>query len=132
MPALRVDDPLVPLAIRVPKSLLMEYSAQAIQANCTLSDLVRRQLNQPRLLPLGKTPPLKRRPVLKPASGVSPELLRQVASIGSNLNQLARAVNTGSVSGAMIESVLVLARLQNIESQLIALSSDRAGVSGAH
>ena len=60
---------------------------------------------------------------LKGPSKIAPELLRQLASIGNNLNQIARRVNTAEWGPA--ERVQVLAALASIEREL-------AGVRALH
>jgi len=50
---------------------------------------------------------------------VDPALLRQLAGIGNNLNQLARRVNTGDWD--VVERIQVIAALAGIERELEAL-----------
>jgi hypothetical protein len=56
---------------------------------------------------------------LKGPSKVDPELLRQLAGIGNNLNQIARRVNTAEWGAA--DRVQVIAALAGIERELAAL-----------
>ena len=56
---------------------------------------------------------------LKGPSKVDPELLRQLASIGNNLNQVARRVNTAEWGPA--DRVAILAAMAGIERELAAL-----------
>lgn len=53
---------------------------------------------------------------LKGSVKVDPELLRQLASIGNNLNQIARQVNTGQWGPS--DRVAVIAALAGIEREL--------------
>lgn len=53
---------------------------------------------------------------LKGPSKVDPELLRQLASIGNNLNQIARRVNTAE--WGPVDRVAIIAALGAIERQL--------------
>ena len=61
-----------------------------------------------------------RKPRTVPA--VDPALLRQLASIGNNLNQIARRVNSGE--WAALDRLHVVAALTAIERGLIALKED--------
>ncbi len=56
---------------------------------------------------------------LKGPSKVDPELLRQLAGIGNNLNQIARRVNTAEWGAA--DRVQVIAALAGIERELATL-----------
>ena len=56
-----------------------------------------------------------------PAPTVAPELLRQLAGIGNNLNQIARVVNSGAVDRAAIMGALV-----SIERQLDAIRAEHS------
>lgn len=53
---------------------------------------------------------------------VDPALLRQIAGIGNNLNQLAKAVNQGDVKAG--DAVTILAALSSIEHQLAKLREE--------
>lgn len=81
----------------------------------TLSSMVRRLLNQ--------VPPRPRRPL----SSVNPNLLRQVACAGNNLNQIARAVHTAKLAGSRVQAVGILAQLAIIERQLGQLLHEGSG-----
>ena len=56
---------------------------------------------------------------LKGPSKVAPELLRQLAGIGNNLNQIARRVNTAEWGAA--DRVQVIAALAGVERELAGL-----------
>ncbi len=77
----------------------------AASRGVSLSDLVRGLLNGQRL---------RRR---RSAPSVDPELLRQLARIGNNLNQIARAANRGTP----VEASALLIRLIEIDRELSAL-----------
>lgn len=116
MPARRADDPLVLLPLRVPASLRAVLVAQANEAGSTLSDALRSHLTLAAAKPLGKPVPRRRQPQrLAAVSGADPGLVRQVAAIGSNLNQIARAVNSAAIDGKPIEIFELLAVLRSIE-----------------
>jgi len=58
----------------------------------------------------------KRRQANRPAPPVDPALIREVAKIGNNVNQLARAVNAGTLGEA--HAVELLSQLAIIETAL--------------
>ncbi|MDP5132009.1 MAG: MobC family plasmid mobilization relaxosome protein [Paraglaciecola sp.] len=60
-----------------------------------------------------------------PPPTVDPDLLRQLAAIGNNVNQLAKQVNSGQLGTGQV--VQILASLDAIEQQLYALRTDHAG-----
>jgi hypothetical protein len=63
-----------------------------------------------RSLALGQPPP-RHNPMLE----VRRELVRDVARIGNNLNQLARGVNQANLSGSQIDTLRLLAKLIEIQ-----------------
>lgn len=64
-----------------------KWQARAEAEGVTVSDLLRRGGDMP---PSGRPKP---RPVIRRTVEADPALIRQLAGIGNNLNQLARAVN---------------------------------------
>jgi hypothetical protein len=85
----------------------------------TLADVLRQHLTLAEAKPLAKPVPRKRPPKkLGSASGVDPVLLCNLAGIGNNLNQLARAVNVGALTGNYCSSLYVLAELRALEQQI--------------
>lgn len=133
MPAHRISDPLVRLNIRVPKSLRDHLVAQANEAGVTLSDLFRSHLSIDAVKPLG-VPVKRRRAVqhLDRARCADPALLRNLAAIGSNLNQVARAVNTGAIAGDMMQALELLIVLRAIEREFAGLVASNTEPSDAH
>lgn len=55
-----------------------------------------------------------------------PQLLRHIALVGNNMNQIARAVNAANVAGAKAHASDILIELANIERQLGQLLSEVA------
>jgi hypothetical protein len=53
-----------------------------------------------------------------------PNLLRLLSSVGNNLNQISRALNTATLSGGVIDSIVLLDELQKIEQILGDFRSD--------
>lgn len=54
----------------------------------------------------------------KPVKTADPELLRQLAKIGANLNQIAKVANTEQARGDIINLLRVIAELATIREQL--------------
>lgn len=133
MPAKSSTDPLVTLPLRVRRSVFDEIVREADALGCTKSDVLRVRLNLPNSPPLNKPRPRRRtQPTLGSVSRADPELIRQIVAIGSNLNQLARAVHTKAIAGVPAESVMVLARLLSMERQLNVLIKAATGQFNDH
>ena len=135
MPAHRVNDPLVSLSVRIAQSLRDRLNAQAIKAGVTLADQFRSHLGMAEIKPLGV--PVKRRRLTQPpdlahARCADPALLRSLAAIGSNLNQVARAVNTGAIAGDRMQAIELLVVLRAMEREFAVLVASSAGSTDAH
>lgn len=100
------------LAFRLPLDVAEAWRNQAKLSGLSLSDFVRAGIDE--RLKSGIATPSKNRNnrIYKTAD---PELLRQIAWIGNNVNQLARYVNS---SKRDIEAVQLLAQLQSISTDL--------------
>ena len=133
MPAHRVTDPLVSLSIRIPQSLRDLLNVQANEAGVTLADLFRAHLRIDAVKPLG-VPVKRRRAVqhLDRVRSVDPALLRNLAAIGSNLNQVARAVNVGAIAGDQMQAIDLLVVLHAIEREFAGLVTSNIGSTDAH
>ena len=55
---------------------------------------------------------------------VDPKLLRQLAGIGNNLNQIARLVNQQSKTSSAIDRIAIITALSGIERELQRLHND--------
>jgi Bacterial mobilisation protein (MobC) len=133
MPAKRSLDPLVTLPFRVPLSVRDELTKEATQADCTVSDVLRKRLRLTNAPPLEQKPPRRRKShELGAVSMTDPVLIRQLAAIGSNLNQLARKVNAGHISGTPIDGAALLVCLLSIDRSVEALAQGAKGKSDAH
>ena len=55
---------------------------------------------------------------------VDPQLLRQLAGIGNNLNQIARIMNQKNQTGSALDRVAVMTALARIERELQAVRND--------
>lgn len=121
------QDPLIPCPVRLPASLVQGLRAQAAAAGCSLSDVLRSHLTLEDAKPLGKPRPRRREPKkLGAVSGADPVLLRELASIGNNMNQLARSVNVGLLGGTPIECVQILVSLRSIEQKIMLIGEHHA------
>ena len=104
------------LTIRLTREELESVRNIAAVGGVHMADLVRR-----RLLDSGASVQLTdSRPTLSrvPFSTIDPALIRQLASIGSNLNQIARAVNKRALQSETIDVIQLLAEMLSIERQL--------------
>lgn len=99
--------PDAPLWIKLRSSAVERTRWQALAAGkgVSLSDLIRSRLDGLRLRPRREPPP------------VAPDLLRELARIGNNLNQLARAANRHEP----VTATAILSRLIEIDRDLAAL-----------
>lgn len=121
------------LSLRVTSSFRETLEAEAKSSGDNLSDLMRRRLASSEAPPLGRPAPRRRKlSELGPVSKTDPALRRQIAAIGSNMNQLARSANAGALAGSPIEAIFVLERLLVIERCLRELTSASEGLTGAH
>jgi hypothetical protein len=83
------------LKVRVSDAELLEVRAKAFAADMTVSDFMRFRVMNYRLR----------------QTGAEKDRLRQLARIGSNINQLARWANTHKAAGPTLEVIVWLNRL---------------------
>ena len=104
---MRDESPDAPLWIKLRSSAAerARWQALATGKGVSLSELIRSRLDGLRLRPRREPPP------------VAPELLRELARIGNNLNQLARVANRREP----VTATALLARLIEIDRELGAL-----------
>ena len=119
-------DPLIPLPVRLPTSLVEQLRAQADASGVTLSDVLRSHLTLVEAKPLAKPRPQFRPKKLGEVSGADPALMRQIAGIGNNLNQLARTVNAGLLGGSGIDTAQLLLHMAAMERHLDMLAKSHA------
>jgi len=117
------DNPLLPITVRLPKSLCDQLRADSEAKRVSLSDIVRSHIEAAEVKPLGNPRPQQRPKKLKPVSGADPQLLRHLAAIGNNVNQIAAVVNRSNAGFS--KSQLLLA-LSQIERALAALGEAHA------
>lgn len=119
MPRPNAKDPLIPLPVRLPASTVERLRAQAEYQGCSVSDVLRAHLTLEGAKPLGKPKPRKRAPKkLGSVSEIDPTLAREIASIGNNINQIARVINQGLLNGSTMDSIKLLVVLQAIDQRI--------------
>jgi hypothetical protein len=105
-------------AFRLPSSVADDWRSAAQRAGMSLSDWVRSQIRSDGVKPVvTRRPSPQKVPTSREHVPADPALVRAVALAGSNLNQIARRLNSGeSVPSAQILIVLVETerRLQEI------------------
>lgn len=131
MPAKKSSDPLRVVTVRLPESVLTLLQSETSD-RFTLSDALRNRLNLGTVEPLFKRRPRMRKPkpdVVGNVSRADPLLIRQLAAIGSNANQIARALNRHVVSGSAVSGIELLSALASIERHLSELTSSAEAIS---
>lgn len=110
------------IGLRLPESVAEAWKAAAKASRKSLSDWVRGQVSAGNAVTITtgkKTPAKASRQVVV---NTDPALIREVAKIGNNLNQIARKLN----GGAHPDTAMLVALL-GIEQQLVELVKDREG-----
>ncbi|WP_253452449.1 MobC family plasmid mobilization relaxosome protein [Halomonas sp. Y3] len=100
------------VTLRLPADTATAWRRQADAAEVTLSDWVRRRVDGGHAVPAAKPRRQRRLRTLT----ADPELLRQLAAIGSNLNQIARVLN--SIGLSLSDHLRLLAELAAIQREL--------------
>jgi hypothetical protein len=104
------------LSARLPASLASSLLAEADDLNLTLSDVLRLKLSDAdRAIVVTERKVQKVRREYTPAD---PDLLRQIAIIGNNLNQIARTLNKAKLTGTPVDLIKNIAVLTAIEQEL--------------
>ena len=138
MSDISVIEPLVLVSVRLPRGLTATLRALADAQSyhghrVTLSDALRSHVALEQVKALGKQRPRRRAAAL--ASGnskIDPMTMRQLSSIGSNINQLARAVNRGAVDGTLTQATVLLSALLSLEREITALTTSLKGQHYVH
>lgn len=120
------DNPLVPFPVRLPLDLAERLRAEAQAHGCTNSDVFRRYLSLEDAKPLNQPRPVRAQKYTGHVNHADPALMRQLAQIGNNLNQLAHGVNASNLANEPLSLVQILATLRSIERQLEALGAANA------
>jgi uncharacterized protein YukE len=93
------------IKIRAFENERLDWQAKASNANMTLANYIRSLLNSEQVK---RDAPIKRsRRSYEP---VDPVLIRQLAKIGNNLNQIAKRVNSDDQSINIISELLIIQR----------------------
>lgn len=98
------------IKVRVNEAEREQYQRMATAADMPLSDLIRQQMQQP----IVAAPRAKQRRLRTETA--DPKLMQQLAAIGNNLNQLARAANSHGLQPT--DAALVLTYLAGIQDEL--------------
>ncbi len=113
MPTCKADDPLVVAPVRLPQSVVMQLRAEAEAKDASMSDVLRSRLAHEAVKPLGRPTPRKR-PVATAAPRVDPALLRELARIGNNLNQIGRWCNTHKDEADAVQVLRALVAIERL------------------
>jgi hypothetical protein len=104
------------ISARLPASLASSLLAEAENLNLTLSDVLRLKLSDAdRSIVVTER---KVQKVRREYTQADPDLLRQIAIIGNNLNQIARTLNKSKMVGSPIDLIANLSVLTAIEQEL--------------
>ena len=104
------------ISARLPAALASSLLAEAEDLNLTLSEVLRLKLSDAdRSIVVTERKVQKVRREYTPAD---PDLLRQIAIIGNNLNQIARTLNKAKLTGTPVDLIKNIAVLTAIEQEL--------------
>lgn len=104
------------VSVRIDKLTAAEWRERAAASGLSLSDWIRGAVddNQQTNLPTPQRRPVR---VRDTSNDADPALMRQLAGMSNNLNQIARALNECRLVGSSVQLVEVLALLRSIEAQ---------------
>ena len=104
------------ISARLPASLASSLAAEAADLHLSLSDVLRLKLSDAdRSIVVTER---KVQKVRREYTSVDPDLLRQIAIIGNNLNQIARTLNKAKLTGTPVDLIQNLSVLTAIEQEL--------------
>ena len=104
------------ISARLPASQASSLLAEAENLNLTLSDVLRLKLSDAdRSIVVTER---KVQKVRREYTQADPDLLRQIAIIGNNMNQIARTLNKSKMVGSPIDLIANLSVLTAIEQEL--------------
>jgi hypothetical protein len=119
-------DPLMPFPVRLPASLVSRLSAEATERGVTNSDVFRSYISLADAKPLGQPRRVRQQKYEGKINAADPALMRALAGIGNNLNQLAYGVNASNLSAEPLSKVQILTLLRSIEEKLDAIGAANA------
>lgn len=99
-------------SLRLDPETLAEWRKAATVEGKTLSDWLRAKVDADQQTHIAPARPKRDR---DPRHLADPALMRQLAALGSNLNQIARAVNECRLVGSPVHLVELLAMLRSVE-----------------
>lgn len=104
------------VSVRIDKPTAAEWREKAEASGLSVSDWIRGAVdaNQQTHLPTPRKRPVR---VRDTSHDADPALMRQLAGMSNNLNQIARALNECRLVGTPVHLVEVLALLRSIEGQ---------------
>lgn len=120
------ENPLLPFPVRLPSDLVERLRSEAIEAGVTNSDVFRRYLTLADAKPLAQPRPQRAQKYTGRVNHADPDLMRALAGIGNNLNQLARSVNVSNLANEPLSRVHILSVLRSIEQKLEAIGVKNA------
>ena len=104
------------ISARLPAALASSLLAEAEDLNLTLSEVLRLKLSDAdRSIVVTER---KVQKVRREYTQADPDLLRQIAIIGNNLNQIARTLNKAKLTGTPVDLIQNLSVLTAIEQEL--------------
>jgi len=116
------------LAFRLPKDVATDWRTRAAAAGLSLSDWLRVQVDESQRTGM---PTPKKRPPRSSFVPVDPDLLRHLAAIGNNVNQVARRVNVSRLDP--LAQLELQVELHGIRAELRAIRErEREGAGDAH
>jgi len=98
---------------KVDEDTLNDWKRKAAAAGISVAELIRRSVS-------GQSIDCRPAPRHRPPPSVDPELIRQVAGIGNNLNQIARRLN----SGEKLDALPYLVAIERELSELVELAKE--------
>lgn len=98
------------IKIRATHEERAKWQTMAVAADLPLSDLLRQRMDQPVV-----AAPRRRQRQLR-TEAANPALLRQLAAMGNNLNQIARVVNSAGLKPT--DTALLLSYLAGVQDEL--------------
>ncbi len=118
MPRPNSLDPLEPFPVRLPASLVTRLRAEAQAAGVTNSDVIRSYLQLADAKPLGQPRQVRKQKYIGEINKADPALMRSLASIGNNLNQIAQGINRSNLAKEPLSKIEIVVILRQIEKQI--------------
>lgn len=122
----KTAEELMAVTVRLPVAFIKRVDEISEKTGVSRSDIIRPRIDTSDTSSISvtmKPAPQKRQRIGK-ASAADPKLMMQLAGIGNNMNQIARAVNSAALQGQSVDSTSILISLMNIEQQIKRLSME--------